>query len=371
MNSTLNKFKNSRFRKFIHRYEKHLLVVFFIGGFIFDSLTLGRIDRTYDLTVLCFHMMFLSLTLYLYNLVEDGRWENTILERFQLYFPLAIQFFFGGLSSAYVIFFSRSVSLTKTLSFFIILVALLLANEFLKKKISNKYFQFSLYFFVNFTFFIFMIPVFIKKMNTTVFIISGLISLVFTILFITFIYRVSPSTRAEISIKKLFQIILGIYVMLNIFYFTNLIPPVPLALHSGMVAHKVQKQNNTYIVTYEQDEWYIFWRDYSTQFIYKPDERVFIFTSIFAPTEINKSIFHRWKWYNEKTKKWEVVDKINYEITGGRDNGFRGYSYKNHVKPGLWKVDVITQEGLILGVIKFEIITDPNLQPDKMVVRKF
>ncbi|HLW14858.1 MAG TPA: DUF2914 domain-containing protein [Flavobacteriaceae bacterium] len=371
MNSAIDKFKNSRFRSFIQKHEKSFLVVFFIGGFVFDSLTLGRIDRTYDLTVLCSHMTFLTVTLYLYNLVDDGRWDNTILERFQMYFPLAIQFFFGGLSSAYVIFFSRSVSFTKTLSFFIILVALLLANEMLKKRISNKYFQFSLYFFVNFTFFTFMVPVFVKDMNTTIFISSGVISLVFTILLITFIYRKSPSTRAEVNIAKLFRIILGIYAMLNVFYFTNLIPPVPLALNSGMVAHKVQKENNSYIVTYEQDDWYIFWRDHRIKFIHEPGERVFIFTSIFAPTEIKKSIYHRWKWYDESTKKWAVSDRINYGIAGGRDGGFRGYTYKDNVTPGLWKVDVITEEGLILGVIDFEIISDPNLQPHKMVERRF
>src|SRR5690625_483532 len=92
MNGALDKSSVGRFRRFISKYEKYFLVVFFIGGFIFDSLTLGRIDRTYDLTVLCSHMTFLTITLYLYNLVDDGRWKNTILERFQMYFPLAIQF---------------------------------------------------------------------------------------------------------------------------------------------------------------------------------------------------------------------------------------------------------------------------------------
>lgn len=371
MNGALDKFKNSRFRNFIQKHEKYFLVVFFIGGFIFDSLTLGRIDRTYDLTVLCSHMTLLTITLYLYNLVDDGRWENTIIERFQMYFPLAIQFFFGGLSSAFVIFFSRSVSLTKTISFFIILVALLFANELLKKRISNKYFQFSVYFFVNFTFLTFMVPVFIKEMNTTIFIFSGLASLVFTILFITFIYRSSPSTRSEISIAKLLRIILIIYASINVFYFTNLIPPVPLALKSGMVAHKVEKKNNNYLVTYEQDEWYIFWRDHRIKFIHEPGERVFIFTSIFAPTQIKKAIYHRWKWYNESTSNWEVSDKISYEIAGGRDEGFRGYTFKDNVKPGLWKVDLITEEGLILGVIDFDVIIDANLQPKKVTERRF
>lgn len=371
MNRTLEQFKNSRFRKFILKHQKYLPVIFFIGGFIFDSLTLGRIDRIYDLSVLCAHMTFLTVVIYLFNLMDDGKWKNTFLERFQIYFPLAIQFSFGGLSSAFVIFFSRSVSMTKTITFFLILVVLLFANELLKKRISNKYLQFSVYFFISFTFFTFMIPVFIKQMNTTIFIISGLLSLTLTLSLITIIYRKSPSTRAEIRIKKLIGIISIIYVTINLFYFTNLIPPVPLALDAGIVAHNVQRENDSYLVTYERDDWYIFWRDHRIKFIRQPEEKVFIFASIFAPTEIKKSVSHRWKWLNENSNKWEVVDNISYEITGGRDDGYRGYTFKNNVKPGLWKVDVLTEEELILGVIEFEIIMDATLAPKRMIQKSF
>lgn len=371
MHKTIEKFQNSRFRNYIRRHKKYLPVIFFFGGFIFDTLTLGPIDKIYGLTILCLYMISLTIVLYLYNLVDDGKWENTFLERYQIYFPLAIQFFFGGLASAYVIYFSRSVSLSKTIIFFIILLILLFANETLKRRISNKYLQFSIYFFVSFTFFTFMIPVFIREMSTTIFIFSGLVSLFVTFLLIIIIYRKSPSTRVEIRIRKLILIILAIYGTINTFYFTNLIPPVPLALDAGIVAHDVQVEDDNYVVTYQSDDWYVFWRDYRLQFIIQPDERVFVFTSIFAPTEIKKSIFNRWRWYNESTKNWEMSDNISYKITGGRDNGFRGYTYKDNVKPGFWKVDVTTKEGLVLGVINFEIIIDTNLTPKHLVKRQF
>lgn len=371
MNRTLKKYNNSSLRKFIRRHKKYLPVIFFIGGFIFDTLTLGRIDQAYSLTVLCLHMTAVTITLYLYNLVDDGIWENTFLERLQLYFPLAIQFFFGALSSAYVVYFSRSVSLSKTITFFALLVVLLFANEILKKRISNKYLQFSLYFFVSFTFFTIMIPVFIKEMNTFIFIFSGLVSLVITFLLITLIYWKSPSMRVEIRIPKLVTIILLIYVTINSFYFTNLIPPVPLALSSGMVAHHVQKEKNNYFVTYERDDWYIFWRDHRLKFVCRPGDRVYVFASIFAPTKIKKSIFHRWEWFNKTTDDWEVVDKIGYKIIGGRNAGYRGYTYKDNVKPGLWKVDVITEEGLIIGVIDFKIIMDTISKPKRLIKQKF
>ena len=65
------------------------------------------------------------------------------------------------------------------------------------------------------------------------------------------------------------------------------------------------------------------------------------------------------------------MEDIGYNITGGRDHGFRGYTYKSNVKEGLWKVEVITEEELVLGVIDFEIITDRSLQPKRLVEKRF
>ncbi|TRZ46227.1 DUF2914 domain-containing protein [Robertkochia solimangrovi] len=370
MKRVLVRYRNSALRKFIRKHEKYAPILFFIGGFIFDSLTLGRIDRTYDLVMLSIHMSLLSITLYLYNRADDGRWNGTILERPQEYFPLAIQFFFGGLSSAYVIYFSRSVSLSKTAAFFVILVGLFLANEFLKKRISNKYLQFSIYSFISFTFFTFMIPVFIKQMNATIFLISGAVSLLCTMVLILCVYGMSPSTRAEIHLGKLLGLVISIYLVIFGFYHLKLIPPVPLALDTGLAAHNITVENGKYLVTYERDEPYVFWRDHRSQFIYKPGESVYVFSSVFAPTALKKSIKHRWQWENEKTGEWEVLDEISFDITGGRDHGYRGYTLKNNVRTGKWKVDVLTDDELILGSIKFEIILDPSKQPKRLTTRK-
>jgi hypothetical protein len=316
-------------------------------------------------------MTSLTVVLYLYNLAEDGKWKNSVLERFEEYFPLAIQFFFGGLSSAYVVYYSRSVSMSKTVFFLIILLVLLFANEILKKRISNKYLQFSVYFFISFTFFTFMIPVFIKAMSTNIFILSGLVSLCGTLALIILIYRLSPSTRAEVHLGKLMGLVLSIYLLINIFYFFRLIPPVPLALSNGIVAHNISVKNNQYIITYERDEWYIFWRKHRLKFIQQPNEDVYVFSSIFAPTDLKKSVFHRWKRYNDKTNEWEIIEDIGYDITGGRDGGYRGYTYKNNLVEGLWKVEVLTDEELLLGVIDFEIVTSDTLLPQRIMRKTF
>jgi hypothetical protein len=355
----------TRFRAYIRKNQKYLPVLFFISGFIWDSLTLGRIDRLYDRIILCTYMVSLTACLYIYNLADDGKWEKTFLNKYEKYIPLAIQFFLGGLCSAYVIYFSRSVTFTKTLSFFLILVVLLFANELLKKRISNKYLQFSAYFFVNFTFLSFFIPVLIKEMSTGIFLISGLLSLFITLLLIIHLYNISPSTRKEIHKGKILGLISGLYLMINTFYFLNLIPPVPLALDTGVVAQNVEKVNGDYVVTYQEDLWYKFWRSNSLVYHQKPDSNVFVFTSIFAPTNLKKNVYHRWMWKNPQTGDWDETDRIGYEITGGRDDGYRGFTFKNNMNEGLWRVDVITGEEQILGIIKFKVIrVDANEELD-------
>ncbi|OBX19673.1 MULTISPECIES: hypothetical protein [Bizionia] len=37
-------------------------------------------------------------------------------------------------------------------------------------------------------------------------------------------------------------------------------------------------------------------------------ENIYVFTSIFTPTEIKKSITHSWKWHNNTTKNGKAIN---------------------------------------------------------------
>jgi hypothetical protein len=142
-------------------------------------------------------------------------------------------------------------------------------------------------------------------------------------------------------------------------------------METGLVAHNVTKGNNKYIVTYERDDWYVFWRRHHINFHRQGGESVYVFTSIFAPTDLNKSILHRWQWYNPKTEEWQVTEDIGFKVTGGRDRGFRGYTYKNNVMEGQWKVEVITKEELVIGIVDFEIINTSESPENGLVDKLF
>lgn len=146
---------------------------------------------------------------------------------------------------------------------------------------------------------------------------------------------------------------------------------MPLALEMGLVAHDVKKINNEYIVTYEKDDWYVFWRAHHLDFHRQANEKVYVFTSVFAPSKIKKSIFHRWQWYNPKTEKWEVTEDIGFEVTGGRGRGFRGFTYKSNISEGQWKVLVITEEELVIGVVDFVIKNTTEPYENGIVEKSF
>jgi hypothetical protein len=353
-------------KRFLIKHKKYTPVIFFIGGFIWDSLTLGRIDGWYSNTILLAYLICLTICLYIFNLADDDRWENTFLEPYEEYAPLAIQFFLGGLSSAYVIFFFQSVTLTKTIVFFLILLVLLLSNELLKHRISNKYLQFGAYYFVNFTFFIFFLPIVFETMNTFLFVVSGILSLSITLFLIGYIYNQSPSTRREITWWKISTLIISIYLFINTCYYFNLIPPVPLSLNKGLVAYNIEHSDNIYSVSYEQAPLLAPWNSFDQTFNHQPGDTVFIFTSIFAPSNLEKEVFHKWKSYNSDLESWNITDQIGFNILGGRESGFRGYTYKENVWPGRWQIDVVTEEGQVLGKINFTIVSDSS-GPDKSI----
>lgn len=371
MNKIYTRYQESKFLKYLKSNQKYAPLFFFIAGFIWDGLTLGRIDRMYDVIILCSHISLLTISLYLFNVVDLEKSERKFVKKYGDYLPLAIQFFLGGLSSAYVIYFSRSVSLSKTVAFFLILLLLFIANEFLRKRISNKYLQFGFYFFVNFIFFSLFIPIILSEMNTTIFLISGFISLLSTALLIVIVYKSNVFVRAEIIKTKMLGLILSIYIIINLCYFLKLIPPVPLALDQGLVAYDIQKENGHYKVTYEVDEWYYFWKDHKTDFIKQANKPVYVFTSVFAPTDLKKKIYHRWKWFDTEKDDWKVIEDIGFHIIGGRDNGFRGYTYKNNIWKGDWKVEVITEEELVIGVVGFNIDKKSSFKKSKLVTKKF
>ena len=357
----LKKSSLQRFNALNSRYGKYLPLVSFIGGFFWDSLTLTRIDRLSDNLILLAYLLLLAGAIILLNLIEKEFITKAFILRYQNLYPLAVQFFLGGLFSSYVVFYFKSAALTKNWLFLLILVGLLVLNEFLENRLTNFYLQMTLLFWAALSFFLFFLPVILGSMATWVFISSGLLALGFIILVIFLLAKVFGVIR-KIQIQQLSTIIIGIFLLFNLFYFMNWIPPVPLSLKSAGIYHGVKRVDDAYHLKYEKQAWYKFWKKSDAPFYYAAGDTVNCYASVFAPVKLNKNIFHRWQQFIPEKDAWVTSDKLGYQVVGGRQGGYRGYTRKINIQPGKWRVDIITDDDKTIGRLNFEIIPKENQQ---------
>ncbi|MCX4189843.1 DUF5924 family protein [Methylophaga sp. OBS3] len=79
---------------------------------------------------------------------------------------------------------------------------------------------------------------------------------------------------------------------------------------------------------------------------------LYAWTAIKAPRGLQEKIHHVWV-HNGKQ-----VDRITLEINGGRELGYRAFSYKSHFpeqSAGRWQVKVVTDSGQLVGLKRFNV----------------
>ncbi len=342
-----------KIKDFFNKYERHISSVALFGGFILDSLTLRRIDLFLENLVLFSYILIAGVGIIFSNLYAGGVWKGKHVERIHSFFPIMIQFAFGGLFSGFLVFYSRSASFISSWPFMLVLVGLFIGNEVFKKYYLRLTFQVSVYFFVLFSYFIFYVPVLVGRMGDIIFLISGALSLIVIGIFFYILSRIVPKPFKES--KKYIALSIGaIFLVVNIFYFTNILPPIPLSLKEADAYHKVTRTMEGYEVLKEAERAKNFFKRRPTIHI-APGESVYLYSSVFAPTALNTNIVHHWQYYNEQTQSWTTISRVTFTIVGGRDGGYRGYSIKSNTFTGLWRVNVETARGQLIGRETFTI----------------
>ena len=355
-------------KAFVQKHQRFIPVIAFFSGFTWDNVTITRIDALSDNMIIFLYLVLLGLLIILSQFHNQNRLNNKILVKYSHWFPAGMQFFMGGLFSVYVVFYFKSASFTKASLFLVILVILFIANEFLEKKLSNTYLLFSLYFLAAFSFFIFFIPMITGVMNAFTFILGSFCGLALPVLIIYFLYKKKIFASIE-QFRRHLQLVIGIFLFLNLFYWFNWIPPVPLAMKYAGIYHHASKNHteNIYTLKYEKPEWYQFFTDDDSDFYYLEGDSAFCFASVFAPTRLTEKIAHEWQYYSKQKDEWVTTDQMVYQLTGGRDGGYRGYTFKKNLQTGRWRIDIITEDNLILGRINFNVM--PNENPDREFVQ--
>lgn len=343
------------------KYERHIGIALMALGFIVDNLTLKRIDLLFDNLVLFTYLIIAITCIVAINAYASGRLQYTFMRAMHPWLTVPMQYAFGGLFSGFFIFYSRSASFIASWPFLIMLAALLIGNELARTKYARFAFQISIFYTALFSFFIFYIPVLAKRIGADMFLLSGAVSLV-SIAAILFLLRNIAYERFQKSKNGIITSIAVIFFLFNAMYFTNIIPPIPLSLKAIGIYHSIERRGPAYSAYAEAPKWYQFYNDTSRIFHRYGNDPIFVFSSVFAPTDLKTPIFHRWSLYDEKSRRWIAKDRLSFSIVGGRDGGYRGYSYKQNIQSGKWRVDVITKRNQLIGRITF-IVTSVELPP--------
>jgi hypothetical protein len=117
-----------------------------------------------------------------------------------------------------------------------------------------------------------------------------------------------------------------------------------------------------YEVMYVEPPRYRFWRRWDNPFYLSKGEPAYCYTAIFAPRRLRVPVRHVWSYYHP-ARGWTVTDRISFEIAGGRDGGYRGFTRKRLLFPGEWRVEVETYNGKTLGRIDFVVVESPDPHP--------
>ena len=319
------------------------------GGFIFDILTLRRADTFFENFWIIFYLSLATTTILWLSIKRSGEEGR----RLSFWLFNILQFSFGGLLSAFLILYFRSAALSVSWPFLLLLLVTFLANERLKSRYERLTYQISFLFLVIFLFLIFFVPVLTKTVGPIIFLVSGLLSLVIIRIFIFVLSRINKD-NLSLLMKNLRLSILSIFVVLNVFYFTNVIPPIPLSLKQGGVYHSVDREvNGDYVLKREKRGFRDYFQLYPEISVLS-EQSVYAYTAIFSPAKFNIKVVHDWQFLNEDTGKWQRVSRVELPISGGREKGYRTYSFVN-VSDGRWRVNVLTEDGQVIGRIKFDV----------------
>lgn len=335
-------------------------LLFFIGGFLFDAVTLNRIDNSLDLILQSVYLGTITGILVLQVRQHLGAWTpHPRLARVWSFNTEALHFLYGGLLSAYVIFYFKSASASRSAVFLMFIAALMVANEMPQVKRLGFRMRLGLHAFCLASYLNYLIPVLFGRMGAWTFALAMLLSLAASA---GLVWRLAGwhahRLRAALTLgwppAVVFTLLIALYAM-------KWIPPVPLSLQFIGVYHDVRAENGHYRLLYPKPPWYRFWASQSRPFRARPGDSIHAFVRVFAPTRFRHAIFMEWSVQNSATGQWQVTDRIPLPIQGGRSEGWRGFTAKSRFEPGRWRIEAQTEDSRAIGAVTFRVAADPAL----------
>jgi hypothetical protein len=365
-----------RIRDWYGRFERPISSISLIGGFVFNALTLTRVDEFMENFWVAIHILAVAVAIVLINREEnmgaDAVHEGADPAKLHFWLLNILQFTFGGLLSTFIVFYVRGSVLAVAWPFFAILVVAFFANERFKKHYARIDFQISFFFLSLFLFAIFFVPVLVHAIGPAVFLMSGGLALLALMLFIL-VLKWCTREGFKRGRAALYSSVIGIYLVVNALYFLHAIPPLPLALQDSGIYHSVARRvDGNYTVTTEDGSF----KDHVLKYLSvyptyhtKAGVPAYAYSAIFSPGSFNMSIVHDWQRRDEATGKWTSVSRVTLPVVGGRNGGYRTYSVNRDLAAGKWRVNVTTESGQLIGRMAFQVVVGDTIPPLEIEIK--
>ena len=350
-----------RAKRFYEEHEPACTAGFFIAGFLFDTMFVGRIDRLHNIIHQASYL-FLCALFTSFELRElHGRFAPPPrLATAWRYHTGATHFMLGTLLNIYTLFYFKSASLGTSFVFMGLLALMLAVNELKPFATSGTGMRMTLFSLCLISYFTYLVPVLTGSIGPWIFLgslaaASGAVGLLVLWL------RRSLSDQPHVLWGHVVVPFAAVAVLFSGLYFEKLIPPAPLSLQAIGVYHEAHREGDRFELTMTRPRWK-FWQRGDQTFLARPGDRLHCFVSVFSPTRFKERLQVRWQ-YRDPKGGWENSDAIPLEILGGRDGGFRGVTVKARYKPGRWRVLVETSDARELGRLSMTVLADDSSGP--------
>jgi len=335
-------------------------VLFFVSGFLFDAVTLVRIDSILDLLIQAGYLLAITWILIQQVKVERGAWAPSArISKVWRYETDAIHFFYGGLLSAYVILYFKSASASRSVVFLLLIAILMLINEMPQVQKAGFKMRLGLHAFCIMSFLNYLIPVLVGRMGDWTFALAVILTGVITFYLIRYLIRLMPEEGRQAWFSMAWPPAL-ILVVIVALYSARWIPPVPLSLKYIGIYHDVQRDGPDYRLIYPKPPFYLFWRKESNPFLARPGDSIHCFVGIFAPRRFTHQMSMVWSVKPEGSSRYITSDRIPLPIYKDRDQNYRGVGAKSRFEPGKWRIEIQTEDGRSVGEADFKVRNDTS-----------
>ncbi|MBI2485032.1 DUF2914 domain-containing protein [Candidatus Uhrbacteria bacterium] len=343
------------------RYERILIPAILLFGVAVDFLTFRSINLQTFILLLAVYTILAGATIAYMHFYDEKLASPTrgfALRYMRLSTPLVLQFLFGALLSASLIFYWFSGAFSVSWPLLVLVALLMIGNDQWRHIYLRPTVQLGVYFFTLFSLFTLALPFFLNSIEPQIFFLSGFLSLALAGAYLRGLSSIIK--RIDNIRRRIMTVFLAIFLSMNALYILNVIPPIPLSLREAGTYHRITRMGDSYTVLTEKTSWLENILPGTTLHLERNDP-AYVFSAIFAPTELRTRIVHVWQYYDPSKRAWIEKDALSFSVVGGRDAGYRGYSMKSALAPGKWRVDVQTPAGQTLGRVRFDVETVSEL----------